>query len=182
MAKANNELITDWILPAEAWRLLIERWGDPNACLGLAKKALAEGMPYRCRWVGGGAENPDLFRGRSQISWKEGWAQAVVPNSVQWGPRHWFELSRAWVLALPGKPSEQEAAIPQMLAKSPKKVRKRYRRDGVAAVVTELWPSGVPEASSTADLMKTLGDALDQRGINASPTTQRRALGRRKNP
>src|SRR5690349_5904601 len=56
MEKAGDEPITDWILPAEAWRLLVERWGDRNVCEELARKGLAEGGPWCCRRVDGGAK------------------------------------------------------------------------------------------------------------------------------
>ena len=112
MEKAGDEPITDWILPAEAWRLLVERWGDRNVCEELARKGLAEGGPWCCRRVDGGAKkNPDLFRSKPlQIFWKEGWAQVMGPEPTDWGPRHWFSLSRAWVLALGQQEMEGPAA------------------------------------------------------------------------
>jgi hypothetical protein len=117
MAEAGDELITeDWILPAEAWRLVVERYGDRDVCEKLLRTALAEGMPWRARLVRGGAADPELFRSRRlQISWKENWAQAVGPDVAAWGLRHWFEVPRAWVVALPDKPSQHGGAAPALL-------------------------------------------------------------------
>lgn len=45
----------------------------------------------------------------------------------------------------------------------------------VRAVMREIWPGRRPKLTD-AKLLQRLGNALEQRGIHASPSTQRRAL------
>jgi hypothetical protein len=64
---------------------------------------------------------------------------------------------------------------------TPLKRRKRWRAEAVEPVAKELWPpDGKPaETISTPDALQRLGDELQRRKIPASPTTQRRVIGRR---
>lgn len=184
MARADHELITDWILPAEARRLLIERWGDARIWQQLVRQALADGMPWRCRVLPGEAEDPDLFRRRPppEIAWREGWAAAFLSNPRRLGPKHWFELSRAWVLALPGKPSGQVKPATDQPTSPPKKRKRQPALDRINPVRDKIWPKGVPgeKELSTPKAVQQLGKECQDLGIKTSPSSLLRSLGRDK--
>ena len=70
---------------------------------------------------------------------------------------------------------------PEKPSKQPKRARQQARvLSAVIEVARVLWPpDGIPpKMMPTNKALYDLGDALDERGIKASPATQKRAIER----
>ena len=139
-------------------------------------------LRWRAKGVSSAQDITDFWhRSSLQIDWNDSSAVSLTISDVPGviGPMidvslYGIEISHEDLvryLALSTEPNQQKQ-------KSGGRVQKR-----VAEVARELFPpDGVPPATMTnAEMLKKLGDELQKQKIAASPTTQLRATGRRKN-
>lgn len=103
------------------------------------------------------------------ITWDKSCAQRLISSTSSYTFYRIEVAEDDLTKLLPASPHRRE-----------KTSKRKWRLDEVAPVVDEMFPGGVPEDKSTAELVQQLGNELERRGIRGvSVTTMERALGRR---